>query len=222
MTKRELKEKIQQSIFSSASKIMQEKNKKTAFDAPELSSEEIERIVFDGNSYDGIQKKFNLREAVDSLPQVTTAEIKEFENAMEQLITSIPNATIAFDTQDNGHYMKIFMNTQGGEALASGSINMPDNGNIKWIFSIQNGMKIMAEEPVSINQQNKEIISTLNDYYNSWQKDWREKLSKSSSEVDIETTAPEAPVGANPAADASDVFSDASPQVGAGMAPQSV
>jgi hypothetical protein len=219
MTKRELREKIQKSIFTNASRIMQEKNKKSSFDAPDLSSEEIERIVFDGNSFDGIQKKFNLREAVDSLPKVTTAEIKEFENAMEQVVASIPNATIAFDTQDNGHFMKLLMNTQGAEAFASGSINMPDNGAIKWIFSLQNGMKIMADQPVAINQENKAIITTLQDYYSGWQQEWREKMSKSSSEVDIQTNQPEAQVGANPASDAGDNFSDANPQVGAGMAP---
>lgn len=195
---------------------MQEKNKKSSFDAPDLSSEEIERIVFDGNSFEGIQKKFNLREATDSLPKVTTAEIKEFENAMEQVVTSIPNATIAFDTQENGHFMKLLMNTRGAEAYASGSINMPDNGAIKWVFSLQDGMKIKTEQLVAINQENKTIITTLQDYYSGWQKDWRQKMSKSSSEVDIQINQPEAQMGANPAGDD---LSDANPQVGAGMAP---
>jgi len=213
MTRTKLKEKIQQSIFSSASKIMQEKSKQKSYDTPELSSEEIERIVFNGNSFEGIQKKFNLREAIDSLPKVTTAEIKEFENAMEKLVSSIPNTIVSFDTQENGHYMKILMNTQGAEAYASGSLNMADQGSIKWFFSLQNGLKILAEQPVSINEQNKMLFSSLQDFYNGWQKSWRTKLSRSSSEVEDQN-------GAGDNDSLADTFNDANPQVGAGMAPE--
>lgn len=194
MNKKDLQDKIRERVFGTVSTIMQEKKKQSRYAAPQLSQEELERVVFNGNSFEGIQKKFSLREAHDTLPQITTAEIKEFEDAMENVVANIPNATINFDVQSNGHYMEIKMTPQGGEALASGDIAIANNGSIKWIFSLQDGFKFMAEEPMMVDQDNKDMIAQLQDYYAAWQKDWREKLSKSREE----TQAMEIPAQPNP------------------------
>jgi len=196
MKKQELQNKIKERIFSTVSNIMQEKKKQDRFSAPTMTQEELDRVIFNGNSFEGIQKKFSLREAVDTLPQITSSEIQEFETAMENLVTQIPNASITFDTQGNGYYMDIKMTTQGAEALASGNIHMSNNGSLKWIFSLQDGFKFMSEEPLSVDQDNKNMITQLQDYYAAWQKDWREKLSKSPEDIQTEPEIPDAALNA--------------------------
>ncbi len=190
MNQQELKDKIKERVFSAISAITQERKKQNRFSAPEMSEEEKERIIFNGNSYDGVQKRFSLNEAIDTIPQISAAEIKEFESAMENLVANIPNASLVFDIQTNGYYMDIKMTPQGAEALASGNIHISSNSSLKWIFSLQDGFKFMAEEPLTVDQDNKNLITQIQDYYAAWQKDWKEKLSQS-KELNTAVPAPE-------------------------------
>lgn len=131
------------------------------------SDEELGKIV----------KKDTIKEEQEKdIPKITTGEVKQFENAFKEAITQITSADVAFDSQKNGHSLIAFKQSGVIEAQASGVITFGNRGNIKWRFSILNGVYIDTDS-LEIDFSNKTITEMIYNFYDSWQTEWRNKFS---------------------------------------------
>lgn len=77
---------------------------------------------------------------------------------------------------------------------------MGSNGKIDWAYSLKNGLTISTED-LKVDKGNRNVLEKLYNNYNTWQKDWREKLTISPGEnkAPTEGPAPEAPAPEGPA-----------------------
>lgn len=223
MTKDELLEMIREEISSLAFETLRNnaEKKKDArsrtFKPKGLSEEEIEHMLFYGGNKpeeDDASKIISttIRESYDSgIPSITTSEIQEFENSFEDMLKEVDGGSVVFDKQSNGYSMKMSIGKDGIEAGASGSIQMGRNGELRWAYSLKNGLTVSTEDML-VDSGNKRLVEKLYNHYDAWQKDWREKLTivpgesggQEPEEAEAEmpeagTNTPEAPEGEVPA-----------------------
>lgn len=187
MTHNELLEMIRQEIrtlaFETLRDTKKEKEDKNKIFKPKgLSEEEIELALFHGGSKPeekDITKilPVTIKEGYDNgIPKIQSSEIVEFEDSFESMMQEIDGASVVFDKQSNGYSLKMWIGPEGIEAGASGTIEMGKNGKIKWAYSLQNGLTVSTED-LQLDKGNRTVFEKLYNNYNSWQKDWREKLT---------------------------------------------
>jgi hypothetical protein len=207
MTRNELTEMIRQEIRSLAFEELRNKAKKQTekskiFKPKGLSEEELEFVLFHGGSKPeekDITKilPVTIKEGYNNgLPKIQSSEVTEFEDSFEEMLKEVDGASVVFDKQSNGYSLKMWIGPEGIEAGASGVIEMGGNGKIKWAYSLRNGLAVSTED-LEVDKGNRNVIEKLYNNYDSWQKDWREKLT-------IQPGQEEAPVEESPAVPAAE------------------
>lgn len=203
MNKKELIEMIRNEIQSLAfdtlrSNAAQKKEKSQVFKPKGLTEDELECALFyGGNKPDDtkfIKPKATIKEGYDNgLPKINSSDITAFEDSFEKVLQEIDGASVVFDVQSNGKSLKAWVGPGGIEAGASGVVEMGNKGKIKWAYSMQNGLTISTDDLV-IEKGNKLVVEKLYNNYDSWQKEWREKLTIQPGVPGGEEIAPEMPV----------------------------
>jgi hypothetical protein len=112
------------------------------------------------------------------------------------MLKEVDGASAVFDKQANGYSMKVSIDKDGIEAGASGLIEMGNKGKLNWSYSLKSGVHVNTDDLI-IDKGNKLVLEKLFNHYDSWQKDWREKLTITPSEPEggdmaAEMPAPEA------------------------------
>lgn len=183
MTKEDLSKLIRYFIkelaFDTLRNNSKEKNSETTQKG--LTEDELEYAVFYGgqkpNKDGSFESIITIKESFNNgIPKINSSDINEFENSFEKSISNVDGASIVFDKQSNGYSMKAWIDSNGINAGASGSIEMGNKGKINWAYSLQNGLTISTQNLI-IEKGNKFVLENLFNHYNSWQKDWREKLT---------------------------------------------
>ncbi len=168
MNKGQLMELIQRFIREAAVEQLKKRNRVSPLAPPDMSDDELDIVFFHGNMRD------NLKESFDSAAKINASDITEFEQQMSETVANIPNAVLSFDKQRNGY--SIMLKNEGTiSVVASGKITFGSEGEMTWMFSIPNGFRIQTEQ-LQITNSNRDLISEMANYYNTWQKDWRQKL----------------------------------------------
>lgn len=182
MTRKELIEMIRSEIQQLAFETLRTKAvEKKTFKPRGLTEDELEYAMFYGGNKpnkDGtISTNVFIKENFDSgIPKINSSDITQFEDSFENVLQEIDGASVVFDTQSNGYSLKMWIGSDGIEAGASGTIEMGNKGKIKWAYSLKNGLTISTQN-LSIDNGNKRVLEKLYNNYNTWQKDWREKLT---------------------------------------------
>lgn len=197
MTKKELVQFIREEAMKLA--LDQLKTKKEApVAAPvfkrELSEEELDEILFNGGSSITEKNKIAINESANKV-KVTTGEIDQFENDFKSKVSP----QVVFDKQQNGYSLFLYKGEEGMEARASGSIKINSANDIVWRFSVQDGADVKAS--MKLTDDTYGLITKLYEFYQTWQKDWTEKLSGTNNISDeTASQAPPAPTPSAPAA----------------------
>lgn len=165
---------IQKLIHDAAVEKLRKRKTVSPHEAPEMSMEELDRVLFDGNMERGEARPFGIRESFDQVAKINTSDITEFERQMNEIVANSPNAILSFAQQKNGY--PIMLKNEGAvSVVANGKIVFGNQGEMTWMFSIPNGFRIQTDD-LQVDQSNKDIITNLANYYDTWQKDWRQKL----------------------------------------------
>lgn len=167
-------ELIQKLIHDAAVEQLRKKRKVSPHEAPSLSDEEMDHILFNGNMDGQTSRPFGMRESFDDTAKIGTSDITQFEQQMNDMMANVPNAVLTFDQQKNGQI--IMLKNEGAiSVVSSGKIAFGTEGEVTWMFSIPNGFRIQTEG-LEVTQSNKDTITNLANYYDTWQRDWRQKL----------------------------------------------
>lgn len=145
----------------------------------EITEEDFDRVLFFGlkePKEEKNKKTFTIKENMDSNIKITTTEIREFENSFKDVLNPLPNATIVFNKQKNGHTILATKKSDGIDAVASGVINLGNNGKILWFYSIMNGLTVSAQN-LKLDNDTKMISENLYNHFVGWQTRWRDKLN---------------------------------------------
>lgn len=169
MRKGQMMEFIQRLIHDAAIEQLRKKKTVSPHEAPDMSDEELDKILFHG----GMDK---ISESFDNTPKIKSSDITTFEQEMNNMLVNIPNAVLAFDQQKNGYSIMLKNEGQTIGAVASGKITFGNEGSMTWMFSIPNGFR-METDGLQITQANRDLFSDMANYYDSWQKSWRQKLN---------------------------------------------
>jgi hypothetical protein len=204
MTKNELVEMIRQEVRALAyetlrnkSKVEKERENKT-FKPKGLTEDELEVVLFHGGrepEEKDISKilPVTIKESYDNgLPKIQSSEVTAFEDSLEKMMQEVDGASVVFDKQSNGYSLKMWIGPNGIEAGASGKIQMGNKGTINWAYSLQNGLTVSTED-LSVDKGNRIVLEKLFNNYNSWQKEWREKLTIQPGKDNPEEATPMAP-----------------------------
>lgn len=185
MTNQDLKEMIKREVWAAAAaKLKQERqaqaNAPRPDEPPKLEDREFDNLLFNGGYEDmGFHKIYGLSE--NTQPQINSSEIQDFEKKFAEILTKYPNATVSFDEQGRQKKSMVFKPGPKGTAVtATGYIQLGNEGNIRWMFSIPNGLRIETDG-IEITQENRDIFTDIYNYYNDWQRDWRKKLTGNES-----------------------------------------
>lgn len=182
MTNKDLEEFIRQEIWSAAAAELKRQKEAKANaprpDAPpQLDDREFDNLLFNGGYEDfGFHKTVGLNESKNP-PNISSAEIQEFEKQFADILSNYPNTTVSFD--QIGKAKKSMMFKQGNKGVAvtaSGYVQAGNSGTVRWMFSIPNGFRIETEG-LEITQENRDIITDIYNFYNEWQQSWRQKLT---------------------------------------------
>jgi len=133
---------------------------------------------------------------ITNTPQVTSDEVKQWENKFRESITP----QVQFEVPDNGKPSMQFYNGESGiEASWSGTIILTSDNYIKWSFSIQNGLFIDCK--LNLNEEILNIVKKLSDFYNIWKEEWGKQITiPDENRDDTEMVAGGAPNPVQPAA----------------------
>jgi len=188
MTRNELTAMIRNAISELAFETLRDngnnKSKQTQEVQPKrkgLSEDELEYALFYGGNKpnkDGtMSTPIAIRENHESgIPKINVSDITAFENGFEMILQEIDGASVVFDRQSNGYSLKMWVGSNGIEAGASGAIHMGNKGSVNWAYSLQNGLTVSMED-FSVDKGNRNVLDKLYHNYDSWQKEWREKLT---------------------------------------------
>ena len=187
MNKQELSELINSEIRNALIEKAKESSSQEKIESSEsyLKSEEIteedfDRVLFFGGSEPvnetSSSRSFTIKENNMNNVKITTTEIKEFENSFKEFLGALPNATISFNKQKNGHSLLATKKSDGIDAIASGIINLGSDGKITWFYSIMNGITL-NDQNLKLDNDTKMISENLYNHFVVWQKTWREKLN---------------------------------------------
>jgi hypothetical protein len=186
MNKQELQELIQTEIrealigkAKSASSQQKVQASESYLQSEEITEEDFDKVLFFGleePKEEKNSKAFTIKENMNNDVKITTAEIKEFESSFQELLGKIPNATIVFNKQKNGYTILAIKKSDGIEAIASGVINLGNDGKLTWFYSIMNGLTLNAQN-LKLDNDTKMISEDLYNHFISWQTKWRAKLN---------------------------------------------
>ena len=179
MKKGHMMELIQRLIHDAAVEQLRKKRKASPHDPPKMTEDELDKIIFDGNM-DTDVRSMRMSESFDSLAKISPSDITEFERQMNDMVATVPNAILSFDKQKNG-YSIMLKNGQPISVVASGKVTFGSEGELIWMFSIPNGFRVQTED-LEVTQVNRDLVSNMSNYYDVWQKDWRQKLLSPASE----------------------------------------
>lgn len=222
MTKNELVEMIRQEVRALAYETLRNKSKESKekenkiFKPKGLTEDELEIVLFHGGrepEEKDITKilPVTIKESYDNgLPKIQASEVSAFEDSLEQMMQEVDGASVTFDKQSNGYSLKMWIGPNGIEAGASGKIQMGNKGLINWAYSLQNGLTVSTED-LSIDKGNRFVFEKLYNNYNSWQKEWREKLTIQPGKESPDAAAPEATAPAAPPTDLGGAAPEANP-----------
>lgn len=177
MRKSDMMELIQKLIHDTAVEQLRKRKKVSPHEAPEMTVDELDKILFDGNMDRDGSRRFGIREndaKFDNVAKINSSDITDFENKMNDIVANSPNAVLSFERQKNG-YSIMLKNGDPISVIANGKIVFGNQGEMTWMFSIPNGFRIQTEG-LQIDQSNKDIITSLANYYDTWQKDWRQRM----------------------------------------------
>jgi hypothetical protein len=145
----------------------------------EITEEDFDKVLFFGGSEPKEEKHsrtFTIKENNMNDIKITTTEIRDFENSFKELLGMLPNATVVFNKQKNGHTLLATKKSDGIDAIASGVINLGSDGKIIWFYSIMNGVTLNAQN-LKLDNDTKMISENIYNHFIVWQKTWREKLN---------------------------------------------
>lgn len=177
MRKSDMMELIQKLIHDAAVEQLRKRKKVSPHEAPEMTVDELDKILFDGNMDRDGSRKFGIREndsKFDNVAKINSSDITDFENKMNDIVANSPNAVLSFERQNNG-YSIMLKNGNPISVVANGKIIFGNQGEMTWMFSIPNGFRVQTDG-LQIDQSNKDIITNLANYYDTWQKDWRQRM----------------------------------------------
>lgn len=206
MTREELIEMVRTEIRSLAYETLRNKSDKDkedersrTFKPKGLSEEDVENTLFFGGDNPQDTTSFittTISEGLESgIPKINSSEIAQFEDSFEEMLKEIDGSSVVFDKQSNGYSMKVSIDKDGIEAGASGVIDMGNNGKLNWSYSLKSGLHVKSDN-LMIDKGNKLVLEKLFNNYDSWQKDWRERLTITPGEPGAEEMAPAAEPGA--------------------------
>lgn len=184
ITNTDLQEFIRREIWQAASQqLKREREAAQAKPRPDASPDwtnkdrEFDNLLFNGGYEDrGFHKTIGLSESVNEIPPISSQEVSDFEKKFGDILSKYTNATTSFDEQGKQRKSMQFKKTDKGIAVqASGYIQVGNEGTIRWMFSIPNGFRIETEG-LEVTQSNRDLIADLYNFYNEWQKEWRQKL----------------------------------------------
>lgn len=150
----------------------------------EITEDDFDKVLFFGGSEPKEEKHsrtFTIKENNMNDIKITTTEIREFENSFKELLGMLPNATVVFNKQKNGHTLLATKKSDGIDAIASGVINLGSDGKIIWFYSIMNGVTLNAQN-LKLDNDTKMISENIYNHFIVWQKTWREKLNYPNTE----------------------------------------
>jgi len=104
-------------------------------------------------------------------PEVTDVEIKEWESNFSSSVYS----NVKFDSVDGKPSIRLYKGYSGIEATWSGVMLFESDNNIKWSFSIQNG--IFVEAKIKLTDTIINTIENLYSFYDNWKNEWLKVLS---------------------------------------------
>jgi len=196
MNKKDLIEMIRQEVKNLAYETLRNSSKKEKEDfykkPKSLTEEELEIILFHGGGKPeekNISKilPITIKESYEGgIPKIQSSEVLEFEDSFEKMLSEVEGASVIFDKQSNGYSLKMWVDNSGIEAGASGIVSMGSNGSITWSYSLKNGLNIKVDN-LKIDKGNRVVFDKIYNHYNSWQKDWREKLTINTANQDNQT-----------------------------------
>ncbi len=186
MEREELRQLIRQGIknavikkASNAEDTISVKKTDSYLNSEELTEDDIDSALFYGGGKakkDSDRRTFTIKENMDNNIKITTSEIKKFEQSFKEVLDALPGSTIVFHKQKNGYSLLAIKKPDGIEAVSSGIINLGSSGKIAWAYSILNGLTMNAQN-LKLSNSNKIATEILFNHYDSWQKEWREKLN---------------------------------------------
>lgn len=186
MNKQELQELIQSEIrevlvgkAKSASSQQKIEASESYLKSEEITDEDFDKVLFFGleePKEEKYRKTFTIKENMNNDIRITTTEIKEFENSFKEVLNSLPNSTVVFNKQKNGYTILALKKSDGIDAIASGAINMGDDGKITWFYSIMNGLTVNTQN-LKLDNDSKTVTENLYNHFIGWQTKWREKLN---------------------------------------------
>lgn len=150
----------------------------------EITEEDFDNVLFFGGSdpeEKSSSRTFTIKENNMNDIKITTTEIRDFENSFKELLGMLPNATVVFNKQKNGHTLLATKKSDGIDAIASGVINLGSDGKIIWFYSIMNGVTLNAQN-LKLDNDTKMISENIYNHFIVWQKTWREKLNYPNTE----------------------------------------
>lgn len=191
MNKQELSELISSEIRNALidkakSSKSQEKidSSKSYLNSDEITEDDFDKVLFFGGNEPKEEKytrTFTIKENNMNDIKITTTEIRDFENSFKELLSLLPNATVVFNKQKNGHTLLATKKSDGIDAIASGVINLGSDGKIMWFYSIMNGVTLNAQN-LKLDNDTKMISENIYNHFIVWQKTWREKLNYPNTE----------------------------------------
>jgi hypothetical protein len=155
------------------------KSSESYLKSEEITEEVFDKVLFFGGSEpkeDKHSRTFTIKENNMNDVKITTTEIREFEDSFKEFLGALPNATIVFNKQKNGYSLLATKKSDGIDAIASGVINLGNDGKITWFYSIMNGITLNAQN-LKLDNDTKMISENLYNNFVVWQKTWREKLN---------------------------------------------
>ncbi len=199
MKKEELKHAIRKHIINTLIEKTRDMSYTLKKHQQEISEDELDTILFKRGDGEDSRKFVGLLEAIDQqagqetqqppAPEenidiqntnVTTSEIKEFEQSFIQAISDVPNCTIRFDKQKNGFSLLLKRKNGEVEVMSSGDLNFGNKGKVNWMISLRNGCKIKTDD-LAIDQDSRNILDAIYNFYQTWQKNWRERINSLSA-----------------------------------------
>ena len=193
MKKQDLKNVIRKHIINTLIEKTRDMSYTLKKHQQDITEDELDTILFKRGDGEDPRKFVGLLEAIEqpTEPQqqqtpsenidiqntnVTTGEIKEFEQSFIQAISDVPNCTIRFDKQKNGFSLLLKRKNGEVEVMSSGDLNFGNKGKVNWMISLRNGCKIKTDD-LAIDQDSRNILDAIYNFYQTWQKNWRERIN---------------------------------------------
>lgn len=178
MTRAELTELIRDELNQAVIDIA--KNKITppqsSTNKKEISEDDAYEMLFYGGvkPKDDNEQKTPIMIQEQEMPKITSTEVQEFEHDFYSFASN-NNTSVVFDKQSNGKSIILFKKPSGFEAYSSGMLDFGNKGNMYWVFSLRDGLKI-GTKSLSLTHENRNLISELYNFFETWQESWRGKL----------------------------------------------